>query len=818
MARSQAQKNYFTYVKGLVTEASPLTSPENSSSDEDNMDLRRDGTRKRRRGIDYENGGAAASITFAHTAGYFATHTASIHEWRSIGGDGTNNKTIVQIGNTLHIRGLDVAVLGTGGVGITFDNTAIGGGAADTSIDMVNVAVAAADTGLDKVSISFGKGTAFVVAPNINPFIIEYHAATGNYSTHYVGTTAGNLQIRDFMGVDDGLAVDARPPASTWAALVASNPNHAYNLLNQGWTATHVSTYMTGNAPVTTGITSITAGATTSFVTINNAALTVGASITLSGISIPAGSPNINGNHVITGIVLGGLAATTVTISVDTSTATGTYTGGVWSVLVIGGNAPSNSDVWWYGKNSVGVFTPETLDKIWFGSMKGARGHYLYNAFNMARSSYVTGTTNFSTTARPSTTVFYSGRVWYSGIKDNQYSGTILYSRLIEDPIQDAHHCYMDADPTSEVVMDLVASDGGTITIPEAGIITKMVVSSLGLIVFAHNGVWHIQGTADTGFSATGFSVNKVTNVGCTSPDSIVEVEGSIMYWSRSGIYLVQLDNNTLLMAASNITQASIQSRINSVSNGSLPYVKGVYDPLEREVKWAYSEVLDGNNPDYCNKTLTLDLVLEAWYTGTISGDSVANPYIAGVVQSLNSSSVAPDYESMVRFLTFNQVTATSMQVRFSVLYKNSLLDWETSDGIGVEYLSYMETTHELMGDAMRNKSIDDIHLFFKRTEETVTDGVIDQPSSCMLQYKFDWADDVSSGLFTKQEEAYKFVRPLTIPSAVGTYPLNYGQSVIVSKHNVRGSGRAMQLRLESTGTNDMHVLGWATFTSGNTR
>jgi len=729
MATATAQKNYFTYVGGLMTESSPLTTPDNASSDEDNMDLKRNGTRIRRRGVDFEKGGSAAAFTQTHAANYYDTgaHVITRHEWRSIGGDGQNNKLLLQMGASLYMIGLDVAVCSTGGAGITFNNTAIGGGATDAFIDLSNAAVGAADVGLDAVDISFGKGAAYVVGPNMSPIVIQYDTATAAYTTTFVGGAADNILIRDFNGVDDGLSVDTRPVYATWAALVAGNPNHAYNLLNQGWTGTHVNTY----------------------------------------------------------------AAAT-------------------------GVAPSNSDIWWYGKNATGIFTPTEMDKLWFGSMTAAQGHYLHNAFTHTRSAIVAGATNYTTTARPSCTAFYSGRVWYAGIKDGLFSGTIMYSRIIEDPLNDAHHCHMDADPTSEIISELIAADGGTITIPEAGEIVRLIPAASGLLVFAKNGVWHVKGTQDSGFSATGFAVLKVTNVGCDAPQSIVEVEGSVMYWSRSGVYLVSMDQNSFNMAAQNITQDSIQTKIEAVDNTALPYVYGDYDPLEREVKFCYAETADAYGM-FKNKTLTLDLVLKAWYTGTISGTNV-NPFIVAPFKTLNTASVAPNYESMLRYIVIKPTATTTTEVYVAAQYDDKLVDWYTDDTVGLEFSSFIETTNELMEDAMRSKRIDEVHLYFQRTESTVTNGVLDQPSSCMMQYKFDWADDDSSGLWTKKEQAYKFLRPLTIPSGVGTFPFVYGQEVIVTKHNVRGAGRALKLRLESVGTNDMHALGWAIRISGVTR
>lgn len=54
MPRAETAKIYRTFVKGLITEASPLTYPENASTDEDNMILSRRGNRARRLGVDFE--------------------------------------------------------------------------------------------------------------------------------------------------------------------------------------------------------------------------------------------------------------------------------------------------------------------------------------------------------------------------------------------------------------------------------------------------------------------------------------------------------------------------------------------------------------------------------------------------------------------------------------------------------------------------------------------------------------------------------------------------------------------------------------------
>ena len=55
MPQSLIQRTVNTFVKGLITEASELTFPENASVDELNCALERDGTRRRRQALTYED-------------------------------------------------------------------------------------------------------------------------------------------------------------------------------------------------------------------------------------------------------------------------------------------------------------------------------------------------------------------------------------------------------------------------------------------------------------------------------------------------------------------------------------------------------------------------------------------------------------------------------------------------------------------------------------------------------------------------------------------------------------------------------------------
>jgi len=56
MAQQATQKPTVVFNKGLITERGELTFPEGASVDELNMSLERDGSRRRRLGLEYESG------------------------------------------------------------------------------------------------------------------------------------------------------------------------------------------------------------------------------------------------------------------------------------------------------------------------------------------------------------------------------------------------------------------------------------------------------------------------------------------------------------------------------------------------------------------------------------------------------------------------------------------------------------------------------------------------------------------------------------------------------------------------------------------
>jgi hypothetical protein len=208
MTRSVAISAENNFTKGLVSEGTGLNFPENACTEAENVVFDRTGKVTRRLGIDFEYD--------------YKWHNAVINSsvitefvWEVAGGASEYSFLVQQIGNVVYFFRM------------TKDNAASYERMSFT-IDLESLKVAGAPLAKGRaVSYSVGKGYLFITHPYCEPMYVSYDTGTGVLSR-----TSITLKIRDFTGVDDGLAVDNRPASLTTA--------HQYNLRNQGWLNTPV--------------------------------------------------------------------------------------------------------------------------------------------------------------------------------------------------------------------------------------------------------------------------------------------------------------------------------------------------------------------------------------------------------------------------------------------------------------------------------------------------------------------------------------------------------------------------------------------------
>lgn len=866
MPQQPLVKNYFTFVRGLITEANALTFPENASFDEENFVLHRDGSRRRRQGIDYEQGYALSEDI---DKDYFSERAISTHLWKSVSGDGFFNMLLVQVGPIVYFYDYDQSELSEDGY--------------PYQLDLSEFALpSASNIGSEPIVVASGNGQLFITGKEIQPLYLKFDTATNLLEVSVI-----DISIRDFEGVRDGLAINERPTTQT--------NRHEYNLINQGWKDTHIATYLaaTGTYPSNTDIWNLAKD------TSNNFSASELDKLDLGNTPAPKGRNILNIFHKVResgdqffyldidhidslGYTHRHTRKSTnkwrswwTTCDITTKTDHNLITGD----FVYMSEIPDSYGYFRVGRS--GKYTERhkinnmlenrqhkitvlsatkfrvNIGQRWVGQYNDVV-YYAQDSLSVGIPYWTGGgvvrvvNRDYSVSSEylgtaPSDIAFWAGRAWYGGIKDNKYSSFILFSQLLETD-ENIGKCYQAADPTSEHISDLVATDGGVIPIPEIGELQRFVAVSDSLIVFADNGVWQIKGGESDIFKADDYYIRKVTDVGTSSPESIVQAEGSLFYWSDGGIYSLSADQVTNNLTSTNITEETIQTKYNGFSNAAKLYVKSAYDNSQKKIYWTYNgdNAYTGSTSKHkYDSILILDLSLQAFSIYTIGELDNYSPYVVAPVISaktttatislnvvvngdqvqVNADNVTTDVDypargaSKIKLLTaVPQTDDINYAITFSDFNDSTFYDWRTNDEVGVDAVSYIETGFELFsGDAITDKSVDNLYTFFRKTETGfIDDGagniIYENPSSCTGYAKWNWSNASASNKETAGFECYKFDR-IYIPSGAGD-PFIDGTYVVDTKNNIRGSGKSIRFRFESVAGHDCWLLGW-TLTGG---
>lgn len=708
MPQSLVQRTVNTFVKGLITEASELTFPENASVDELNCSLERDGTRRRRKAVTLETGAVTDGLNIAEGA-VFQTST-----WYNVAGQTNLEFLVVQNGPFLRFyeKALDpLSAQKVTNASVNLDNFSANNNLSPSE---------------ERIQVTSLNGVLVVASPAINTIYLEYDAAASSK----IITTAIEFKERDFEWqgsvneVTDEYFEDKTSPSN----------QRKYDTENVGW--------------------------------------------------------------------IGNKGAAALTTYLGTSS---TY--------------PPLTHAWYSGKDAEGAFSKSDWKEIYTGSSLAANGHYVLDVFNKVRTNSIPTEVE---TGRFRTVAAYAGRVFYAGIDSAKNGGKVYFSKLTEN-IRDIGNCYQVNDPTSEILSDLLDTDGGVVNIPDAHNIRKLYVLGASLLVFAENGVWAVAGV-DNVFRATEFAITQISDVGIVNENTFTVGGGVPIWWAKTGIYAIQAGESLSAPKASNLSLSTIQTLWNEIPNEKKAEAFVEYDQINQRIYWFYPNKDESISYKY-NNVLVLDLALQAFHPWKIS-DGAAGHYIVGTsyfsglgststeTQVINGSDtivngadnvVATLYrdflqgDSEIKLLVRSGVNSKLTVATFS---GDTYLDWGDAD-----YSSFAEAGYDFMGNLTGFKNAPYVTTYMRVTEDGyVASGLgydFINPSSCKMSVSWNLSKANST-----PREIYKLKDvPVVDPSDLSS--IHYPTDTVVTKSKVRGRGRSMKLRFESTAGKDFHLVGY---------
>ena len=832
MARNVATVVENNFVLGLITERTELRFPQNASTDIDNCEIDLYGRISRRKGLDFEDNYLTCSVT-ASAGSINTAYTEYL--WEGSGGTSEFTLLIVQNGGTL----------------IFFDtssSTDVGPNKILSTITLSSYQPAGSTVDVNSSVCDFaaGNGKLFVVSDAIDPIYLSFVGGL-------VTATKIPVQTRDFEGLDDGLSLITRPTESV-SSLNTNNPNHYYNILNQGWySGDALSQWDTARTDMPSNADQVGLFRASTTDAFDNAIVT---SRTPGNVSAPKGhfildafNPNRAAAALNEGFTVALATLPEVNRALGSNIGTMTNLGDAFDANITTA-ATSGSDLRYVGKDfSTPGATKIAASSFTFSFTSSNTTTFELRASNTIPAVYNDGTLLGSSTInttgntkilvnigsndtvttwkyfwityktnrtnntmsiwdlhfyngipaldqivynRPQAVSFFQGRAFYSGVNSSKLSAKIFFSRIIEN---DKHYgqCYSDNDPTSETFNDFLPSDGGVISIPDCGTVTRMFPTQNSLLILATNGIWVIGGASGAPFQASNYTVSKLSSIGTQCPRSVVDYKGTPIWWGDNGIYTVQYDPNFNSYTVIDITQDNIRTFFNEINADSRRITKGAYDIEEDKIYFLYQDIADTSTvlSNVYNRVLVFSPRAKAFFPWTFE-DSPFN--IRGIIYVRSASRTD---EPVVKYLSTDVALDTSLY--FSEIKNTSYKDWTTYATVishnpldEINYTSYFTVGHYIHGETQRFFQGNYLFVFLDQ----------DSQGSIFVQTFYDWTVSGNSGKWGSKQQAYPDWQTL--------------QSVNYRRLKTRGKGRAMQLYFESEEGKPFSVIGWSIFESGN--
>ena len=475
---------------------------------------------------------------------------------------------------------------------------------------------------------------------------------------------------------------------------------------------------------------------------------------------------------------------------------------------------PSNADQWWLFKDASDIMTTGIISRFAVGNSPAPKGYYILNAFSTNRST-LSGVSNLTESTsgsfRPSCTAFFAGRVWYAGVEAQGYVGDIYYSQIIERNEQ-IGQCYQINDPTSEVLSDLLDTDGGVARVLDMGTVYRMFATQKVLVIFASNGIWTISGSDVASFKATDYTIKKVASIPVASGLSIVDATGSPVFWTEDGIWTIAYQGGEFTVVS--LSDKKIKQYFKDIPRESKKWAKGAFNNTDKLIQWVFSST----EPDTIEERYTYDSVLTlntttgAFYPWTIySATKSVNGIISCAGPSYGSFNTVVDASgntvidasgntvvtitsaeaSGIRFFTTKNTSGTTYSSTWSVSGDTRYLDW-VSDSESYDYTSTFTSGYRIHADANREYQAN--YVTFYCTDDT--------NSSAFVQGLWDFSNNTLSKKWTTAQQIY---------NSTPTY-----RDYRIRKIKIRGWGKALNFKIYGATGVPFSIVGWSAFETAN--
>lgn len=756
MARQTAAQEVNAFVKGIITEASPLTFPENASLNEENIVLNKDGSRRRRLGLDFEVDFLTVNTGITPTADTaYNTFT-----WKSPGGYSDREFLVVQVGNSVQIFDSSILPLSANKI----SNYTIGSDLNQImSIDSIDGVLVIASGIAEITTIDFD-GTSLI-------------------------RSSGRLKIRDLFGVADTVnGVNLLEGNNIAFRPTGINSAHTYNLRNQTYA---IPRFKNNIEALTDPI--------------------VAFRDETSGTRYPSNSDNVV-SYLYSDANDGDDRNTKryfVSDNLRNPLGTNRAPVGYFIIDALQRGESRLTEIsslyTQYGQLQIPVSTlPQDITPGGATSICGFAGRMWFSGFS---SKIINGDTE---SPRMTSYVLFSRLV--NAVTDifKCYQEGDPTSAEIPDLV-DTDGGFLRLDGAYNIQRMINVGDS-IMVIAENGVwkitggsgygfnatnylttkITEHGCTSKGSVVIVDNtfmywsddGIYHVSPNQYGDWIANNLTTNTIQTLFDSIPyNNKVRCQSIYDSYQRQVRWLYNQEigvNDTPQELVLDISlSAFYKSRIGVLESGVKPLAMARVPPFTTGT--TVNQVVDGS--------------------GNIVTSSFGDLVITSETGRTNST-------SEVFYITSAGLISGNLRITFSYYRDLSFRDWASLDGVGVDSPGFMITGWSGFGDFQRQKQIPYLTVYSIKTE-TGFDGNWNpiNESSIKVQSQWSWTNLESAGKWGTEFQAYRHKR-LWIPDSPNNY--NDGELVIKTKNKLRGRGSVVSLMFKTEPYKDFHLLGWS--------
>lgn len=760
MVKPVAKAEISSFIKGFITEASPLNFPADASRDEENFELNVNGSRDRRLGVDFETDYTIRDTGYTDVT--IESAATSSFKWLSAGNDSNNEFIVVQFGNHIDVYDSSVLTLSTDGY--------------KGSVTL---------TGVDSTKrFSYGSvdGRLVIAAGTETIHLVEWTGSALTYSTT-------RLLVRDLWGLpgNEGNDITLRPTTKTDA--------HIYNLRNQGWGIPRKDSSGTLADPISVFYTTYT-----KYPSNAEAVYTA-----LQFQPVTSGTPFERLYPDLFNDALG----------LDAAAAKGYYIIDLLSRGASRLSANINNKTKFTTLSHVLTDLPDDITTGGATVVEDFAGRLFYAGFGGEvtdgdiNSPILSSFVCFSQVVKKGDDIV---KCYQHGDPTSRESSDLVDTdggfirvsgaKKIVGLVGLSSELFVIAD--NGVWKIVGGSDYGfTATNYNVSKVSSFGCNNSASIVVVNDQIffWSLEGI----FSITKnqYGEHIITNISASTIQTYYDSIEVTDQERATGFY-DPFDKKIRWVFNTDFDR----SNTNTVYELVLDVQLGAFTKT-------HIHNLALNTPDIVGIVSTA-----AFVSGLTSVSVVVDVdmvVVDGEGVSTDVSTRTSGIQSL-KYVTLYSTVGGNIGYTFSQYKDVTFRDWVSVDGVGVDAVAFILTGTITAKDSSVAKQTPYLIVHFLKTENGVElqDGELipSNQSSCMIRSQWDWANSIISHKWSSSFQAYRYRKPLFITDAQDEY--NNGFEVVTSKNKLRGRGRALSLYFATEPNRDCRILGWNLSITGN--